>query len=836
MENRGSGTVTRVFALVLLLAPVLSASAIEFDVPVPGDGEALHGVLNTTFTAGIGLRTQGRNVNLIGKADLDRNVCNTGQGSAGTIYYQDCQGVFRTQSYPAARLAQVPGAYSMAHDDGDLNYHKGAIFQAPAKVTSDLTLTWGDFGAFGRLLYFYDFVNNDFYEKHPDIITPQNAGQVGRVGSPVPGLSAIQLPPQLGGGSIPLISQRLYGPGAYERIKRTDPAVLEQVGTNLQYLDSYVYGKLPLPFTGGKHLSFKLGRQVVNWGESTVLVFNSINQANPINANNFYRIGNQLEEDFIPLNMIDLSFDPFENATVEGFYQLEWKPLEAPAPGSYFSSADLGTNNAGRYANLGFGSTADDPAQIGHPLDNPLGQITYTTAHSTRSPDMNPRTSGQFGIKFDYYADWLNNGTDLALYYMHYHSRLPYVGFFATKASCARREGNARGDDAHDLLSFALDCPGIPGAQGLITARMDDAVPLDSGRVFLEYPEDIDLIGTSFSTTFGDYSVQGEIAYRPNLPMQVSIGDLEFAAAGPTLTRCHEESLHCFGTGITNGLGLDLGNAPNGGATTYGSSDFVVNANQTPGGYNDTFTIFGLGHIDGSARSFPNFVIPYRGGVVGENPPTDFSKPLDRSNPGYIRGYERFQLLKFDLGITRVLGASDNPFGADQIIVLGEVGADYIPDLPPRDVLQIDGPNTPLSATAGADGSGADRSRLACSNIPDCSYGPDGLRFNPHQQPIGDFVHPFSWGYRFVILASYENVLPNIGIHPFLLLAHDVQGISPGPAFEFVGGRKEVDMLYEIRYKASLSLNLGYTWYWGGGDQNVLSDRDFAQAFVKYQF
>ncbi|MBX6420187.1 MAG: DUF1302 family protein, partial [Nevskia sp.] len=200
MENRVSGTVTRVFALVLLLAPVLSASAIEFDVPVPGDGEALHGVLNTTFTAGIGLRTQGRNVNLIGKADLDRNVCNTGQGSAGTIYYQDCQGVFRTQSYPAARLAQVPGAYSMAHDDGDLNYHKGTIFQAPAKVTSDLTLTWGDFGAFGRLLYFYDFVNNDFYEKHPNIITPQNAGQVGRVGSPVPGLSAIQLPPQLGGG------------------------------------------------------------------------------------------------------------------------------------------------------------------------------------------------------------------------------------------------------------------------------------------------------------------------------------------------------------------------------------------------------------------------------------------------------------------------------------------------------------------------------------------------------------------------------------------------------------------------------------------------------------
>ncbi|HFW7063478.1 TPA: DUF1302 family protein, partial [Escherichia coli] len=83
--------------------------------------------------------------------------------------------------------------------DGDLNYNKGNIFQAPAKVTPDLTLTWGDFGFFGRLLYFYDFVNNDFNEHHPDIVTPQNVNSVGRVGSPVPGLSAIQLPAPLAG-------------------------------------------------------------------------------------------------------------------------------------------------------------------------------------------------------------------------------------------------------------------------------------------------------------------------------------------------------------------------------------------------------------------------------------------------------------------------------------------------------------------------------------------------------------------------------------------------------------------------------------------------------------
>ncbi len=819
------------------LGGLSTADAADFNIPLPGSDEGIHGQLNTTATAGIGFRTQAQSDGLIGKADLNPTACSTSPGSAGTIVYQDCQATFRTQGYPSQRLSQVPGSYSMAHDDGDLNYNKGSIFQAPVKVTPDLTLTWKDFGFFGRLLYFYDFVNNDFTERHPDIVTPQNKNSVGRTGSMIPGLAALPLPPPLA-GNLPLISQRLYGVGAYERIKRTDPAVLKQVGTNLEYLDSYVYGKIPIPFTDDKKLTVKLGRQVINWGESTTLVFNSLNQANPINGNNFYRIGNQLEEDFTPINQVFLSFEPFANATVEGYYQLEWKPLEAPAPGSYFSSNDLGTYNAGKFANLSFGSIADDPANIGEPVDSPLGGITYLTSYAGRSPDMDPRTSGQYGIKLDYYADGLNNGTDMALYFQHYHSRLPYVGFFAVQASCARREGNANHNDANNLTSFIADCPGIPALNGLLTSRHDDAVPLNTGKVFLQYPEDIDLLGASFSTTFGSYSVQGEVAYRPNLPMQVSIADLEFAAAGPANNRCHEQALHCNGTGLGGDLlGLNFANQSNGGLPLpAGSSDFVVDPNGTPGGYNDTFNLLGLGALPGSARSFPNFIIPYRGGTVGENAPTDLSKPLNRANPGYIQGYERLQLLKFDLGVTRVLGASDNPFGADQIIVLGEVGADYIPNLPAHDRLQIDGPNTPLSATAGADGSGADRSRQACSNIPDCSYGVDGLRFNPHQQPINDFVKSFAWGYRMVVLASYENVLPNIGIHPTLIFSQDVQGVSPGPAFEFVGGRKEIDTLYEFRYKAALSFNIGYTWYWGAGDQNVLADRDFAQAFVKYQF
>ena len=53
-------------------------------------------VLNNTFTAGGAIRMQSPSTNLIGKSNLDRNVCG--------VPYNSCQGVFRDQIFPAQRL------------------------------------------------------------------------------------------------------------------------------------------------------------------------------------------------------------------------------------------------------------------------------------------------------------------------------------------------------------------------------------------------------------------------------------------------------------------------------------------------------------------------------------------------------------------------------------------------------------------------------------------------------------------------------------------------------------------------------------------------------------
>ena len=65
---------------------------------------------------------------------------------------------------------------------------------------------------------------------------------------------------------------------------------------------------------------------------------------------------------------------------------------------------------------------------------------------------------------------------------------------------------------------------------------------------------------------------------------------------------------------------------------------------------------------------------------------------------------------------------------------------------------------------------------------------------------------------------------------------HDVEGISPGPGENFVEGRKNFSINFEIRYKNNWAFFPGYTWWTGGGSQNLMRDRDQAQFYVRYQF
>ncbi|MFA5941557.1 MAG: DUF1302 family protein, partial [Sinimarinibacterium sp.] len=796
-----------------------AAQAVSFSLPWGEDG--IESVLNTTISVGASVRMQDRHTDYLGKANVNPLVCSG--------VNQSCQGLFRDQGHPAAALAAQRGQFSPNFDDGNWNYDKGDLTSGLAKITQDLTLTYGDFGFFAKGLYFYDWVNADFTEFHPNEVNRANKESAG-VGEP-DGTSGVLK----------------YGPGAPVRRSRNGGDLLSQTGTELQLLDSYFFGTFSL--TEDMPLSVKIGRQAINWGESLLLALNSVNQANPVNANNFYRVGFQVEEVFTPVGMISASFEPFSGATVEAFYEYEWLPVEAPAPGTMLQLSDtVGTNNAVNYVHVQFGGGAEDPESVGYPLATPLSGVTNTTTSFDRVPDLEPDDGGQYGLAFKYYAEELNNGTEFGLYYMNYHSRLPIASFYASAASCARREGNDLGIDAYDPISFLATCDDLPilyELTGRDTAdAQSNAVPLDTIKLQVEYPEDIQLFGVSFNTTAFGWSFQGEIAYRPNSPLQVDAEDLVFAALGPTLSRCHDGDLPrgvipsaelngalgqanaIFGAlnqatggiigvpnvlpagvgcaGTTAGVGsyvdggFDTGTPLEGGEAIYAPSDYVTDANGTPGAFRDTFDL-GIGHAPGSARAFPAFVTAYRGTEVGENAPceqlyngsqnVDASEaaqgglnpnfiPYTPSNPCYIRGYEEMQVYQFNLGGTQVLGATDNPIGADQIQFVFETGATWVPDLPSLDLLQLEAAGTYAHASAGADGSGGSwtterQQRLACSYDPvthaprqSCSYGIDGLRFNPHQANLDLYPDPFSWGYVLIAIIKYESVFPGISFAP----------------------------------------------------------------------
>ena len=61
-------------------------------------------------------------------------------------------------------------------------------------------------------------------------------------------------------------------------------------------------------------------------------------------------------------------------------------------------------------------------------------------------------------------------------------------------------------------------------------------------------------------------------------------------------------------------------------------------------------------------------------------------------------------------------------------------------------------------------------------------------------------------------------------------------GTSPGPGGNFIDGRKSITAGVEANYLNQWSVDLSYTDYFGGGQFNLLSDRDFLAFVVKYSF
>ncbi|WP_285425608.1 MULTISPECIES: DUF1302 domain-containing protein [unclassified Pseudomonas] len=372
---------------------------------------------------------------------------------------------------------------SQTSDDGHLNFKSGETFSKIFKGIHDLELKYGDTGVFLRGKYWYDFELKDEGRDFKDISDS----------------------------------------GRKEGAK----------SSGFELLDAFVYHNYSIADEPG---SVRLGKQVVNWGEST-FIQGGINSINPVDVSAFRRPGSEIKEGLIPVNMFYLSQSLTENLSAEGFYQLEWDQTVVDNCGTFFSQPDViadgcSNNLAVLRSQAGLNTALTNaglPAPLRGAVFNTLGQQGVNFGNPDegavvrRGPDRDARDSGQYGFAMHYNFEPLD--TEFGAYYMNYHSRLP---IFSGKGAPAGAYSPA-------ALAAALAGNGVPGIAipGLVTQLLPVVVAANSSY-YVEYPEDIHLFGLSFSTTLPTGTAwSGEISYRPNAPVQLNTTDILYSGLSP---------------------------------------------------------------------------------------------------------------------------------------------------------------------------------------------------------------------------------------------------------------------------------------------------------------
>lgn len=283
----------------------------------------------------------------------------------------------------------------------------------------------------------------------------------------------------------------------------------QQATREFRFMDAYVGKEFDL---GGVSGRVRVGNQVMNWGES-LFIPGGVSATNAIDVTKLHSPGAQLKEVQVPAPMLSLNLRLAKGLSAEGYIQTGWNASRLDPAGTFFSTSDfIGkgargvflptslSNNilvsqgyptvpAGSVGDTGTAITSIDPvtgnpvtsryteAQLTSALTNPLyGPVTGTGSVFPQSGEQTPRSSGQWGISLRYLDD--ESGNEWGLYYLRYHDKLPTIDLLVDYASGAN-PFSYRGISAH-------------------------------------YASDRSLIGATYNTRLGEWSLGYEASYRPN--------------------------------------------------------------------------------------------------------------------------------------------------------------------------------------------------------------------------------------------------------------------------------------------------------------------------------
>ncbi len=309
-------------------------------------------------------------------------------------------------------------------DDGDLNYEQWDLVTARTEATTELEVEYQNFGGFARASFYFDALNSD-----------------------------------------------------RESTRRTDLSDTARrfAGRGVKLLDAYVFADF---YLGNMPAQVRVGNQVVNWGESSFIT-GGVNSYNAFDISKLRSAGSPLKEALQPLPMVRASVDPIQDLELQAFYFLEWEETFLDPVGTFFSTEDVqGPGREGIF----FGP--DVPGAVGDPGASglPAATILALGGGVPLLHDRTPGNSGQFGVSARYFVEDLD--TELGLYYVRYHQRLPIRGATAT-------------------------CDALPVLIG------GDPACTPTGY-FREFAADQSLYGASARFVLGDASVGFEANYQPD--------------------------------------------------------------------------------------------------------------------------------------------------------------------------------------------------------------------------------------------------------------------------------------------------------------------------------
>jgi hypothetical protein len=432
--------------------------------------------------------------------------------TAASFTVRDVQGLFngrvsygsiyRLNDQDADLIAVASGgnARSANIDDGNLNYGEGLV-SSTVRVTGELALSWRDLGFYGRGAAFYDFKNQ--------------SGDPSRTGF--------------------------------------DSDAEKLVGSDVELRESYINWRVS-PW--GVPALVRVGQQIINWSETT-FVRDGLDLINPVDLVSVLQPASTRDDLRVPQRMVWFAANITETFSLETYYQYEWEPVELPPVGWYFSNNDA-IGGEGLQSWLFGGGLASD---LGTDLDEyfalPEGTLAFDQDFQ-RLPGRDrdePSDTGQFGAALiGFLPD--SNATKIGLHYMRYHSRLPLImgrtADIAAVAATAEPLVAARASALESIyLAEGLD-PGEAAAMGRNAAEeLTLSRYANQASYFATYPEDIDLVGLSFSTALRRTGTlfAGEVSHHLDFPFQIALNPLLQTVFSPVL----------FDTDAKNGTVGDYG-------------------------------------------------------------------------------------------------------------------------------------------------------------------------------------------------------------------------------------------------------------------------------------